>query len=185
MLTARLASLPGLYLACEQSLEVPRQHPIRMMRGRRPSGIRLDEVAAAVRSDTVRVLSSWCELVIEERGVTGLGSLDVKALTAFLQAHLDWLVGHAVAADFAEEIVALAADAERALNPTRVRTIDLGPCAEHGCGGRVRASIGAGGQGAVPQVRCDSGHDWPPRRWLDLRRLNAPVAGMPAERSTS
>jgi hypothetical protein len=170
LLADRLASLPRLYQACEQALEVRRQNTVRVIRGRRPTGICLDDLTMAVRGNTIRVLASWCEMIVDERGVTGPGSLDVGVLTSFLQAHADWLAAHAVIADFAAEIASLVADARRALDPVRTRTIDLGPCTRDGCTGMVRASVGAASQGSVPQVRCDAGHTWPPQRWLDLRR---------------
>jgi hypothetical protein len=170
LLADRLASLPRLYQACEQALEIRRQNTVRVIRGRRPTGICLDDLTVAVRGDTIRVLASWCEMIVDERGVTGPGSLDVRALTSFLQAHVDWLATHAVAADFAAEIAGLVADARRVLDPAQVRTIELGPCARDGCARMVRASIGTVNQGPVAQVRCDAGHTWPPRQWLDLRR---------------
>jgi hypothetical protein len=169
LLTGRLASLPRLHQACEQVLEHHRQHPARVVRGRRSTGISLDDQTVAVRSETIRVLSSWCEMVVDERGVTGPGSLDVRILASFLQAHLDWLAAHAAAAEFADEIAALAADVGQVLNPVQVRTIDLGPCTRDGCGRTVRASISTVNQRPVPQVRCDGGHTWQPRQWLGLR----------------
>lgn len=177
LLTGRLASLPRLYRACEQALEVRHPHPIRAVRGRRSTGICLDDQTVAVRSDTIRVLSSWCEMVVDERGVTGPGRFDVRTLTSFLQAHADWLATHTVAADFADEIAALAADVKQVLNPGQARTVDLVPCTRDGCGRMVRASISTVNQRSVPQVRCDAGHAWQPRQWLDLRRaldLTAP-----------
>jgi len=179
LLAGRLASLPRLYQACEQVLEVRRQHPIRVVRGRRPTGICLDDLTVAVRSDTIRVLSSWCEMIVDERGVTGPGSLDVRTLTSFLQAHVDWLATHAVASDFADEIVGLVADVSRTLNPEQVRTINLGPCTRDGCGRMIRASISTVSRGSVPQVRCGAGHSWQPRQWLDLRHQLDPP-GRPA-----
>jgi len=169
LLTGRLISLPRLYQACEQALEVQRLHPIRVVRGRRSTGICLDDQTVAVRSDTRRVLSSWCEMVVDEHGVTGPSSLDVKALTSFLGAHLNWLATHTAAADFADEIAALAADVKQVLNPVQVRTIDLAPCDRDGCGLMVRASVNTVNQRSVPQVRCDAGHTWQPRQWLGLR----------------
>ncbi len=169
LLTGRLASLPRLYQACEQALEIRRQHPIAVVRSRRSRGICLDDQTMAVRSDTIRVLSSWCEMVVDERGVTGPSSFDVRKLTAFLQAHLDWLATHTVAADFAAEIAALAADVTQVLNPAKVRMIDLAICTRDGCGQTVRASISTVNQRSAPKVRCDAGHIWQPRQWLDLR----------------
>jgi len=167
LLTARLASLPALYQACEQALEVRCQHSVRVVRRRRPTGIWLDELALAVRSDTTHLLSSWSEMIVDERGVTGPTSLDVTALTSFVQAHLDWLAAHPAAADFADEIEGLAADVGRVLNPVPVRITELGPCTRDGCGRMVRAR--AVNQSSVPQVRCDAGHAWQPHQWLHLR----------------
>ena len=168
LLTGHLASLPRLYQACEQALEIHRQHPTRVVRRRRSTGISLDDQTMAVRSDTKRVLSSWCEMVVDEHGVTGPSSLDVTALTSFLRAHLNWLATHNAAADFADEIATLAADVKQVLDPVRVRTIDLAPCDVDGCGLMVRASVSTANQRSVPQVRCDAGHTWQPRQWLDL-----------------
>ena len=176
LLTGRLIRLPRLYQACEQALEVHRQHPIMMVRGRRSTGICLDDPTVAVRSDTIRVLSSWCEMIVEERDATGPGSLDVKTLTSFLRAHLDWIAAHVVAADFAEEIAALVAEAKQVLNPAQARIIDLGPCTRDGCGRTVRASMGTDNRPSAPQVRCDAGHTWRPRQWLDLRHHLDPTA---------
>ncbi len=177
VLTGRLASLPQLYQACELALEIPRQHPLTLVRGRRSAGISLDDRTLAVRSDTIRVLCSWCELIVDERGVSGPAALDVRTLIAYLQAHLDWLAAHTAAADFADEIAALVADVKNVLNPAQGRTIELGPCTVDGCERLVRASISTGIQRSAPQVRCDAGHTWRPRQWLDLRRrldLRAP-----------
>lgn len=179
VLTGRLARLPQLYQACELALEIPRQHPLRLVRGRRSAGISLDDQTLAVRSDTVRVLCSWCELIVDERGVSGPAALDVRTLTSYLQAHLDWLAAHTAAADFADEIAALAADVKNVLNPAQERTIEIGPCTVDGCERLVRASISTGIQRSVPRVGCDAGHTWHPRQWLDLRRrldLTVPYA---------
>lgn len=181
LLRDRLASLPRLYQACEQALEIRRQNPMRAVRGRRTAGICLDEQTVAVRSDTVRVLSSWCEMVVDERGVAGPRGLDVRALTTFLLANLDWLATHPVAADFADEIATLAAGVKQTLNPAQARTIDLTPCTRDGCGAMVRARISTVNQRSLPQVRCDAGHTWPPSQWLGLRhRLDVTAHGLRA-----
>jgi hypothetical protein len=174
LLADRLSSLPRQHLACEQALVVQRQHPFRVVRGRRSAGICLDDQTMAVRSDTIRVLCSWCGMVADERGVAGPSGPDVRMLASFLRAHLDWLAGHTAAADFAGEIAGLAADLRQVLSPAQVRTIDLAVCARDGCGRSVRASISTVNQRPVPQVRCDAGHTWQPTQWLDLRHQLGP-----------
>jgi hypothetical protein len=167
---AHLIGLPRMYRDCEQTLEVSCQHPFRMIRGRLPTGIRLDDETVAVRSEIVGVLSSWCEMVVDDRGGRGPTSLDVRMLASFLHAQLDWLATHAVAADFAEEIAGLVLAVLKVQNPSQVRTIDLAPCTRDGCGAMVRVSIDTVRRRTVPQVCCDAGHTWHPRQWLDLSR---------------
>jgi hypothetical protein len=170
LLATRLASLPQMYQACEQALEVRHQHSVRVVRGRRPTGICLDDETVTVRSDTIGVLSAWCEMIVDERGAPGPGGLDVPTLASFLQAHLDWLSTHVVAADFAEEIAALVMAVRKVLAPAQERTIDLAPCPKDGCGRMVRANISTVQRRPSLQVRCDAGHTWQPWQWLDLRR---------------
>lgn len=167
LLATRLADLPQMYQACEDALEVHHQNPIPTIRGHRPTGIHLDDETVTVRSDTVGVLSSWCEMIVEECGVIGPRSLAVRKLASFLRGHLDWLAAHVVAADFAEEIAGLVQSVRRVLNPSHVRTADLVPCPRDGCGRMVRVRIVQ--DRSQPQVHCDAGHTWHPRQWLDLR----------------
>jgi hypothetical protein len=170
LLAIRLASLPQMYQACEQALEVRHQHSIRVVRGRRPTGICLDDETVTVRSNTIGVLSAWCEMIVDERGVPGPGGLDVRKLASFLHAHLDWLSTHSVAADFAEEIAGLAMAFRKVLVPAQERTIDLAPCPQDGCGRMVRVNISTIQRRPGLLVSCDAGHTWQPRQWLDLRR---------------
>jgi hypothetical protein len=170
-----------MYQACEDALEVRRQHSIRVVRGRRTEGICLDDETVAVRSNMVEVLTSWCEMIVVERKVTSPKNRDVRTLASFLRAYLDWLATHAVAADFAEEIVSLVLSVRKVLNPAQTRTIDLAPCPRDGCGQMVRASIGTVQHRSPPQVCCDAGHTWQPREWLDLgRRLDLTNCDAPA-----
>lgn len=170
LLATHLGSLPQMYQACEQALEVHRQHSIKVVRGRRPAGICLDDETVAVRSNMIGVLSSWCEMIVEERGATRPRSLDVRILASFLRVHLDWLATHTVAPDFAVEIAGLVMSVRKVLNPAQVRTIDLAPCPRDGCGRMVRVSISTVQRRSAPRVCCDAGHTWQPRQWLDLSR---------------
>jgi hypothetical protein len=175
LLATHLTSLPQMYQACGDALEVRRQHSIRVIRGHRSAGICLDDETVAVRSNMIGVLSSWCEMIVEEHRVTGPRRRDVRTLASFLQAYLDWLATHAVAPDFAEEIVGLVLSVRKVLNPAQVWTIDLAPCLRDGCGQMVRASISTVQHRLPPQVCCDAGHTWQPREWLDLGRQHDPT----------
>jgi hypothetical protein len=170
LMASRLTGLPRMYQVCEDELEVPRQDPIRVGGGSRPTGIRLNDETVAVRGDVVAVLSSWCDLIVKERGVAGPGSRDVRRLASFIEDHLDWLAAHAGAADFADELGGLVRSVRRVLDPAQVRTIDLAPCPREGCGQTVRASISVVQRRLPPQVSCAAGHTWQPREWLNLSR---------------
>ena len=169
-LADQLSRLPDLYAAAERVLEVSGHRPTEpVRRGRRSAGIRLNERTVSARSDTVRVLSSWCGLIVDECDATGPLSLEVPLLASFLRGHLRWLAAHAAAVDFASEVDDLVAELTEVLNPAQTRMIDLGPCANDGCGQTVRAIIGAGSHATATQVRCDDGHIWKPHQWLRLR----------------
>lgn len=169
-LVAQLTSLPHMYQVCEDELEVHRQHPIRVVGSGRPTGICLNDEIVAVRGNMIAVLSSWCDMIVEKRGVIGPKSRDVRRLASFIENCLDWLATQASAADFAEEIAGLVRSVRRVLNPAQVRTIDLVPCPREGCDQVVRASISVGQHRLPPQVSCDAGHTWQPREWLNLSR---------------
>lgn len=177
-LAADIAELPLLYDACEHALEYGRENAVGRVKGWRPSGIRLNEAALAARSAMVGVLASWCNLVVDQRGVTWRGPVgdlvqprqrDVAHMAAFLRAHLAWLTAHAAASEFAAEIADIAAAARRAASSSQRVRVELGPCAEPGCDGTVFASRGVRGE-RDQQVSCDAGHAWEPHQWLMLGR---------------
>jgi hypothetical protein len=175
LLATHLVSLPQMYQACEDELEVHRQHPIRVVGNRRPAGICLNEETVAVRDNVVGVLVSWRDMIAEERGVIGPKGRDVRKLASFVETYLDWLATHVVAADFVEEITGLVRSVKRVLNPAQARTIDLVPCPREGCGQMVRASISTAQRRLPPQVSCGAGHTWQPGEWLDLSRQLDPM----------
>jgi hypothetical protein len=170
-LTDDLSNVAALYAASEQALESSRYQSIKSMRRghRQQAGISLDDKAVSVRDNVVSILSSWCGLVIEERPAAGPGGTEVPRLASYLRVHARWLAAHVAAVEFAGEIAGLVSEAAALVNPSRTRTIDLGPCATEGCGQTVRARIDSADAGAVPHVRCDAGHTWKPQQWLRLR----------------
>lgn len=170
LLVAHLTSLPQMYQICEDELVVHHQDPIRVAGSGRPTGICLNDETVAVRGNVIAVLSSWCDLIVKERGVIGPKGRDVRRLTSFLETYLDWLAAHAVAADFAEEVIGLVRSVRSVLNPAQVRTIDLAPCPRDGCGQIVRAIISVVQHRLPPQVSCGAGHTLQPREWLNLSR---------------
>lgn len=165
-----ITGLPQMYQVCENELEIHRQDPIRVAGSGRPTGICLNDETVAARGNVIAVLSSWCDMIVKERGVSGPRSRDVRRLASFIESYLDWLATHAAAADFAEEIAGLVRAVRRVLNPAQVRTIDLAPCPREGCGQTVRASISGVQHRLPPQVACGAGHTLPPREWLHLSR---------------
>ncbi len=164
-----LAELPALYDMCAYVLDTPPRRPREPVSGRQPRGIVLREPVVRIRADILGVLASWCALVTAERGVPGPGELSVPRLSTFVLVHFGWLTAHPAGADFADELIALAARAREVLEPEPVAEPELGPCAHPGCGWTLRAE----GRPAK-LIRCDAGHEWPPGRWLLLRGGNVP-----------
>lgn len=132
------------------------------------NGIRLADAAVTVRSDMIGLLSSWCGLVVDERGVSKPDHLDIRQLTGFLAIHLEWLTAHAVAPDFADEIAGLAKAAREVVRPDAVIRMDLGPCVQPGCGRTVHALTRDEDGQELYRVSCEAGHVWRPDQWLVL-----------------
>jgi hypothetical protein len=160
--------LPGLYRDCEARLTRGPQGTVERFRSSRTFGISLNESAVTVRSDIVEILSSWCVLVIQNRGVAGPGTRTPAALCAFLEAHLEWLAGHDAAADFGTEVRDLVKAARAVAEHDSWDSRSIGRCARAGCAQTVYVRTGPDGAGR--QVRCAKGHVWLPHEWLLLSR---------------
>ncbi|WP_055477905.1 hypothetical protein [Sphaerimonospora mesophila] len=170
-----LRSLPGLHRECALRLvDVPDGIAQRVTWTRQP-GLDLNEAVVEVRSDIIGVLSSWCGLVAQERGVAAPGPRSADVLAAFLDGHLAWLARHPAARDFAAEIRRLAEKARAAIERGSGRPRPLGPCDRPECGQIVYAARLSDGR---RQVRCDGGHVWQPHEWLSLSlRIDQAAAG--------
>jgi hypothetical protein len=109
-----------------------------------------------VCADVVDILSSWCSLVVCERGGIGPAAKVVEDLAVFLDMNLVWLAKHDAAGDFVVEVRELVEAARGATGRGEV----LGVCDRGGCGRDIVA-------GSV-DVRCEAGHEWRPAEWLSL-----------------
>jgi hypothetical protein len=96
---------------------------------------------------------------------------EVVNLFNFLRAHLLWLACHDTAEDFATELGEVCSNAERVAVPYGgMRRKQIGRCVEAGCGGTVYIILDSEAVAAVDIVHCSSGHRWPPKDWLRLKR---------------
>ncbi|MGI5341556.1 hypothetical protein ACQEVS_31225 [Streptomyces sp. CA-181903] len=165
-----LGELPDIYADCEAALLPRRQGPpLRPVGGaRRHSGPPLDEGAMATRSRILGTLSSWAALVADERGV-GAPRRRPAELAAFLLVHLDWLLCHAAAGDFVEELLDAAETARRSAYVKPSLAANLGSCVHPGCA-QPLSPAPVSGTKSVGQVRCAAGHTWLPHQWLALMR---------------
>jgi hypothetical protein len=160
-----LARMPGLYRACEEALTpATRGLTEKVCGGRRFGGVALDGAALSARSSMMTILSSWAGYVADRRRLSARPHRDVTALADFLLSHLTWLSTQPAIQDAAGEFHEVVRGAEKAVDPCSDR-LDLGPCDHPGCGARVYADIGSGGE-----VGCDRGHRRGPSEWLLLRR---------------
>lgn len=169
---AELAQLPRIHAACEHALISRRSAvALRIGRGRRAAGISLNEDALSARSCILACLSSWASLVIDERGLTGVGRRHPGELAAFLRTNLAWLLMHPAAGDFAAEIAEPTAETRRSLHGRNGRRRDLGECVQPGCTAALTAAPAhQNGANATAEIRCAAGHSWQPHQWLQLSR---------------
>ena len=164
-----LAELPTLYDDCETLLTAAPKALTEKVSGRVATDLPLNETVVSVRSDIVVTLASWAGLIASERAVTRPARRDVGMLAAFITLHLDWLLRHPAAGDFADEVTALAKTARRAAQPGARIHLDLGKCVQPGCESVMFATThGEGGAALTGHVRCESGHVWKAHEWLPL-----------------
>lgn len=170
-LKASLIELPGIYDDCESALH-PRRNPTlqRVSGSRQSPGIRLDEGAITARSGIVGFLASWSALVADERSVHRPPHRSPDALADFLLTHLNWLLAHATAADFAAEIAELTRHARRSAYTQPALRIDLGQCIHADCNAAMTTSPSACDDRRTREVSCSAGHSWQPHQWLLLSR---------------
>jgi hypothetical protein len=166
-----LAELPGLYDDCEHALVGgPHGITLRVGRGRRATGISLREDAFKARSRILACLASWAALVADERTVPRPVRFHPVDLVAFLRTHLDWLLTHSAAADFAAEITDLTAYARRSRQHQEGRRRELGECVHPGCTAILSVTPANRDSKAAKEIRCAAGHVWQPHQWLQLSR---------------
>ena len=165
-----LAGIAALYRDCESVLMAgPAPVRQRVSGGSRSHGIALQEDTLRVRSDIVRTLSSWICLLVDERSLQRPASLEPERLVETLLNHLSWLLAHPAGADFVEELLGVSRRAHRVLNRAGGSRMELGACTHAGCGAALEFLEPELG-GVRSEIRCISGHRWPPDKWLHLAR---------------
>jgi hypothetical protein len=171
-LKANLIELPEIYDDCESALHPKRNPTMQRVSGSRQSpGIRLDEGAISARSSIVGFLASWAAMVADERSVTRPAHRSPGVLADFLVAHLNWLLAHHTAADFAAEISELSHHARRSAYTQPSLRIDLGQCVRSDCDAVMTTAPAAPREGLRSrEVSCTAGHSWQPHQWLLLSR---------------
>ena len=163
-----LESLPELYEECESALGHSTYHLTQRVSGSKGTGtgIPLNAAVMAARTEIMALLASWAGLVISERRLSAAPTRSVSGLSSFLATHLNWLVAHPAAEDFAEEVCGAARKAHTAAQLAPSLHIELGTCVQPGCGSTLYATGRAGDGRPKHQVRCGAGHAWPARDWL-------------------
>jgi hypothetical protein len=167
-----LSGLPTVYEDCEAAL-VARKEPVqeRVTLSRVDRGIALQDDVVTVRSDILGALSVWSALVVDEQAVPRPRRRHPSDLARFLLSHLDWLLSHPARTDFTEEILAVTRRAERILHRMTTPQVDLGACIHADCGSTLDFAEPTGnGRSGFGEIRCGSGHTWPPSQWLYLSR---------------
>ena len=168
-LKRNLIELPVIYDDCE-STPLPQRNPIlqRVSGTRQETGISLDEGAITTRSRILGFLASWCVLVADERAITKPTRRNPAELATFLIVHLNWLLAHPAAADFAEEICRTTTCARSSAYTQPDLRVDLGQCIHPGCDTNMITTPPTRDGNHSREVRCAAGHTWQPHQWLQL-----------------
>ena len=173
-----LAELPALHQACAAALRgrsgantagPVSWHP-------EPSWAVLDDPVAA-RTHIEVELHTWCRIVLDEGPWTVPPADDLRAIAAWLTARVDWCAARPWADEIARTIDDTWAEARRAAYPDPAHRIDVGPCPESGCDGRLIASMRRSDQLLPSDIRCsvhgadeDDPHAWTADQWHALGR---------------
>lgn len=98
--------------------------------GKPASRAPMPDGAFEARRAAAEVLSSWCVLIGDERGVcpVKLGGEAVLAMAAWLRGHVDWLAEHELGDQAAVELDDVARDLERLAYPDRRDDLFIGRC---------------------------------------------------------
>lgn len=161
-------------------------------------GISLADAAVEARTLIRAVLSSWCRLIAEERGIRlpGVWTYDrlptgvhgplrpvwrvndsLPGMAAYIATHATWLAAHPAAAEAADEMANLASRAFGAAYPSGTRIIPIGACpaVDHDqmpCVGQIRALLRQEASMLPSAVACDTDdtHEWTADQWRLLGR---------------
>lgn len=158
-----LLDLVQLYEDCGRALTRTHNGPRERVSGSRAAGISLRDEAVTARAHIMGVLAGWAGAVARSRRIAG-PQRELRALARFLVDHLEWLLTGPNADDFVTGILDAAEAARRAVHPEPLPRTALGECPAPDCHSTLHVETADGQH----RVRCESGHDWPPRQWLLL-----------------
>lgn len=114
-------------------------------------------------------LTSWAQMVAEERGEVGALSPHPTVTATYLGSRLDWCAEQPWIDDMVAEIADTRGKAFALLYPRGRRHLKVGPCPMEGCHGTLTATI-ADEDDRMSTVDCDEepSHMWDSLRWLRL-----------------
>lgn len=158
--------------------------------GSREYGANLNERATEARTTIRAVLSSWCRLVSEERGIHPPKKRVIKllplgfigpaplvwtvddrpiAMGRYLALHADWLAAHPAAGECSDELDELVRNAHPIAYPSGARVIEVASC-PHKCEGMIKAILRRADSLLPSAIVCDvdEHHTWPADQWLTL-----------------
>lgn len=150
------------------------------------------DAVVEVRAEIRHVLTSWCRLIADERGLQlpqrwAVQTLPegfigpprrvqrpddtIPAVARYIAKHAEWLAAQDYAGDAADELATLVGRAWGLAYPSGGRLVHLGPCPQ--CDGQLTAIVRTVDQQLPSEVVCDGeqAHRWPADRWRELDRL--------------
>ena len=172
-LERHLAELPALHQACEATLlgrgGTNGAGPVS---GSQEPSWAVSDAPSHARQAIAVELHTWTRIVLDEGPWTVPPADTLTSLAAWLVARVDWCCARPWADEMARTIADTHREAWAAAYPNPARRIDLGPCVEAGCEGRLVAYVRPADSLLPATVDCDVDpeHTWPADQWQQLGR---------------
>ena len=177
-ITQAITETPARYAALAHHLAPTGANGQARTSGTRDVGININPRVAQLRTDIRNTTSTWARIAVDERGMTPPRD-DIHAICTFLARQVDWYLAQPWTPQFAHDMDANWRDAGTILAGNHTRMIDVAPCPEPDCTGRLWARLRPRDMLLPADITCDESptddngtltHYWPADRWITLGR---------------
>lgn len=179
-ITRAIAETPARYAALVHYLAPTGNGNNGRVTGTPDIGININPRVSQLRADIRNTVSTWARIAIETRGMNPPDN-NIPAICTFLVHQVDWYLAQPWTQQFANDMDANWRDAGAIIIGNQIRVIEIAPCPETGCTGRLYARLWLRPKdGLLPaDIACDDSpedddgmltHYWTADKWITLGR---------------